>query len=382
MFKKTLGVLGASTVLILGGVAFVASAAELRAGEQPSLPKGTSINDDVYVVGGSITSSANVTGDFITAGGNILINGFVSEDLIAAGGDISILGNVGDDLRIAGGNITVGGTVGGDAVIGGGQVQITGDGIRGDLVWGGGVLQIDAPVQGDLKLGGGEVFINAPVTGNVEFHGDKLTLGSGAIIRGTLTYKTPKELTKEEGAQVLGEVIYKPRTVASDARFKEALAAVFSLAVLMGLLSRFVASLAFGLLLKRYSETIIKGALGSPLREIGRGFISLVAIPAAAIILLATVIGIPLGLLTIFAFLAFFIVAMIISPIVLGSFLHAWFVKSSHYQVNWKTILIGVFVYFILGFIPIVGWIIRCGFFLATVGAMVKLKGELVRDWR
>ena len=356
-------------------------ALELRVGEQPSISQGERILGDVYIAGASVQSSGTITGDLIAVGGSVLLNGNVSGDVMAGGGNVTLLGTVGDDVRVGGGNLIISAKIGGDLVMGGGQLQITGDGIDGDLLIGGGVVRIDAPVKGNIAIGGGEVFLNAPVTGNVEFKGDKLTFGKSAVISGNLTYRAPKAAVMEEGAVVRGETKYEPwETHRGD--YKKVAGTVISVFVLGKFFAILVCSLLLGLFFRRYAHELVQTAVARPFVEIGRGFLTLVALPIASVILLATLIGIPLGILGFISFVGILVFASIATPIVLGSIVDKWMFKKNTYEVSWRTIFFGAVLYVLLTTVPLVGWIISCGFMLLTLGAALKIKAGIVRAWR
>lgn len=367
-------------VAVLASVPLAAGAAQLTSGSQPSLPAGP-IADDVYVFGGNVSSNASVTGDLAAGGGNILINGSVSGDAAIGGGSVTVLAAIGDDLRVGGGNIMIAGSVGGDLVAGGGQVQLAGDGVGGDVLWAGGTLRIEAPVAGDLELAGGEVFINSAVTGNIVFKGDKLTFGSGARITGTVTYSSPKQAVIEEGAVVPAEMAYTPLAPKKAESFA-ALAAIFTLSLLVGIIVHFVASLIVVYFVPRYATTLLSTAFARPLAEMGRGIVVLIVMPVLAFILFVTVVGIPFGLLALVGYIALLTLTWIVAPIVLGSLVYSWIVRGSGYQVNWRTVALGAIVYALLGLIPFIGWIAVLCVTVLTLGSIVKVHWGIVQEWR
>lgn len=358
-----------------------AAAAEFRAGDQPSLASNERTAGNFYIAGGNVTSGGQVRGDLAAAGGNVLVSGPVSEDIAAAGGSITILGNAGGDMRVAGGNIIVNGQVGGDLAVAGGQVQVSGAGVGGDVLWGGGVLRIDAPVAGNLELAGGNVFINAPVRGNVHFTGEKLTLGSNAVIDGNLTYSSPKEAEVLNGAVVKGTTSYEPRP-SVRAFTKTGVLAVLSSLFLLKFIMLFASALVLGLVFKRYSATLVHTVVSQPLLELGRGFVMFAALPAASVVLLMTVIGVPLGALGLIVFGALILFASIASPIVLGSIVRRWISKSTEHDIRWTTILLGAALFTLLNAIPFVGWIAKFVILLMTAGAVTKIKWGIIQDWR
>lgn len=373
----------ASLFVALSLIPVCASAATMRAGEQPNVPASERIGDDLYMAGGNVSSSGALMGDLVVVGGNILINSAVAQDVAAGGGSITILGTVGDDVRVVGGNIIIGGGVKGDVVAAGGQTQISGSGVGGDVVWAGGSLSIDAPVVGNLKLAGDEAAIYSTIHGNVEFHGSKLTLGKGAVIDGNLTYESPKAAVMEDGAVVRGATEYKPQEVKE---FKEKAAkgvlAILSFLVLGKFLSMLAFALALGLGFHRYSTTLVRNAFADPLSEAGRGLVVLIVLPVVSVLLLCTLIGIPFGILGLLSFAALMLVASSLVAILLGSLVHAWVYKPAEYHVTWKTILAGVALSMVLAVVPVVGGFALFFLFLLALGSSTKIKWSAAKEWR
>lgn len=352
-------------------------AAEVRAGDQPSVKEEERLTEDIYIAGGNVTSAGALGADLIAAGGTVLVSGDVAADLAAAAGSVTVLGNVGDDVRAAGGNILLRSEVGGDVVLAGGQLNIGGS-IAGDLLAGGGAVRVDAPVSGNVRIGGGDVYLNSAISGNVEVYTDKLTLGKGARIAGSLTYAAGKEATMEEGAVVSGEVTFnkRERTVSVGG-----IVAIISLALIATTLSQLAAALLLGLVFRRYAVRLVETAAAKPLLEVGRGLIICIVLPVASLMLLWSLIGIPLGILGLLIFAMTIVFLWIMTPVLLGSFAYRSFF-GGEFDVNWKTILLGVFVYALLGLIPIVGWLAQFILMLLTLGAVAKMKWEIAKEWR
>ena len=372
-------------MLALGGIALLMSvplfayAAVFESGEQVNLTSGATITDNVYAVGGSITSASRIMGDLYTAGGTILVSSSVSEDLVAGGGTITVTGDVGDDLRVGGGSITVQGQVAGDVLAGGGQIHLAGSRIGGDVLAGGGMVRIDAAVAGDIRVGGGEVQINSVVTGNVEVDADRLVLGPEARIAGNLTYRSPQEATLKEGATVAGTTSYEP--TAGKEFGPGILLAIFSVAALIFLLMLGLGGLVFVLFFRRYAQEVVENAFGGPLMELGRGLLVLIAMPIISVLLLITVIGLPLGLLGLMLYAALIIFSWLMAPVLMGSLVYKWIYKGG-YVVSWKTVLLGVLVFFIIGFVPLFGGLIQFGFMLLSLGSIARLKWHIAKSWR
>ncbi len=363
-------------ILLLPVISF---ASEYRAGDQLSTGKDEIIPNDMYMAGSSITSAGEVEGDLVTGGGNIVISGNIGGDLMAGGGNVNILSDVGDDLRVGGGTVVLQGKVGGDMIVGGGQINIGGAGIGGDLIIGGGNVRIDAPIEGKLIIGGGNVYINAPVGGEVKIMADKVTLGGEALLSGNLTYKAKKELTKEDGAVVKGEINFSP--IKEKRISKVASWVIFSSFFLWKFFALLASSLLLGLIFRRYGKEIVIFAIKRPFFELGRGFLVFVAMPIISMILLWTLVGIPIGIIGLLGFVIIMVFAWIITPIILGSFVRSYFLKRE-LEISWKTILLGVFIFCLLGLIPFIGCLAQFVLVLIALGSMLAFKLQIIKEWR
>ncbi len=372
-----------SVFLILAALTVPAFAlsAEIRTGDTALHPKNETLTDDLYLLGGSITSSGIVRGDVTAFGGNILINGAVSGDVAAGGGTITILSDIGDDVRVGGGTVTIQGVVTGDIFVGAGQVTIASERVGGDVTIGGGVIQIDAPIAGDLTLGGGDVRINSVITGNVVIQAERITLGPDARINGSLTYTSPQAASLESGAAVTGETLFTKSPDVREAA-KLGLMAFFSIWFVAKMFMIFSGALVIGYVFQRFADEFVARATKSPLAEFGRGVIFFIVTPILSVLLLVTEIGIAFGVLGLLGFIGVLIVGTMLAPILIGSVLHKVIFKQHEYEVNWKTILTGTLVYFILGVIPFIGAVATFTIMLISIGAMLAITGKVLGEWR
>lgn len=359
-------------------------AAEFRTGQQPSLPSGEKTEENLYMAGGTVVSAGNANKDLLIAGGTVLASGPVADDMFVVGGNITVLGRISGDLRVGGGNIAISSDIAGDVVVGGGQITFSGKLIGGDAAIAGGSVIIGSEVKGSLKIAGGEIYINGPIGGDADIKAEKLTLGPNADIKGDLKYSAIKTVVIEEGGQVRGETVFTQLKGNKEIK-RNVVGAIFgflTLAFAAKFLMLLTAALVLGLVFRRYSKELVEKATLNPLKELGRGIITLIVLPILSVILLITVIGIPLGIIGLLSFAILSIFAMIITPIFLGALVHKWIFKKSAYTVNWKTILLGAAVYMILGLIPFLGWIAICVSVAITIGAALNIKWQVVKSWR
>lgn len=376
MKKKILGYVVVLVILVIPALSL---AAEFRSGDQPAVGNSEQIANDLYMAGGGITSAGNVTGDLVAGGGNIFVSGDVNADVTAGGGNVTILSSVGDDVRVVGGNIVIQGKVGGDLVAAGGQITLGGGGVAGDVAIGGGDIRIEAPVAGKMTIKAGSVFINGTIGGNVNIEADVVKLGSAAVISGDLTYKARRELEKDPAAVINGKVTFEERKgkMASPVAF----AAIFSAFLIWKFFAILASAMLFGLVLRRYNMELIAYAVRRPLLEIFRGLVILIAMPIISILLVATLVGIPLGILGFIGFIAMMIFACIVTPIIIGSVVYRYLSKKA-LEVSWKTILIGVLVYCLLGLIPFIGWLVQFLLMMLALGSTAAFKWRILKEWR
>ncbi len=359
----------------------LSAAAEFRAGDSPSLGASETLTDDLYIVGGSVSSAGPVKGDVVAAGGNALVNGPVSGDVIVAGGSVSVLSEVGDDIRAAGGTVVIQGAVAGDVLAAGGQVQIASSKIGGDASIAGGVVRIDAPIVGDLQIVGGDVRINAPIGGNVDIQAEQVTLGPKAIITGALTYKSPKQAVLEQGAVVRGETVYTKSPDVREAA-KLGVFAIFSIWFVAKIFMVFTGALVFAYVFQRFSKTLVREVVERPLPSIGRGIIFAIITPVVSFLLLFTIIGLSFGILGILLYIASIIMATMIVPLVAGSVAAKWLFKTPEYETNVKTVLIGTVLYLVVGLVPVIGGIVLMTAMVLSLGAALTIKMGVIREWR
>lgn len=360
----------------------VVGAADVNVGEQASVAQSTTIPDDTYLAGGSVMHSGTIRGDLAAVGGSVVISGPVSGDVLVGGGSITITGAVGDDVRFGGGTITVQGTVAGDVVGGGGQVALGGSKVGGDVVIGAGSIAIETPVAGDLLLGGGDVYINSAVDGSVRMYAERVRFGPKALIQGTLVYSSPQEAILEAGAQVKGEIRYTPVEQAVPENPASSLGALAGVWVVSKAFMMLLGALAFGYFFSRYSQELVTRVVAKPWAEGARGIVFIIVVPVLVLILLISVIGITLGLMTLFAYIAALIAVSMVAPIIVGGILYKVLFSASAYEVHWKSILLGVVILSILSILPIVGWLLKFLIYAVTLGAMLGIKWDVAQGWR
>ncbi len=360
----------ASVVMLL--VAAPVLAAEFLAPESKTDANISTLQQEVhknlYIAGGSVTVNSNTQGDLVAAGGVVTVNGNVEKDLLLGGGHVNLNAAVGENARIGGGNVSINGAVGGDLVVGGGNVTVAQKAtVGGDLVVGGGNVSIDSNVAGNVKIGGGSVTINGKVSGNVDVvASENLTFGPASEVTGKITFKGPKEAVVKPGAKV-GTINY---TVAKKGMgHKGGFIGILIVSNVFKLIMLLVAGLALAWLVPHKVAAVSHEAIARPLPNFGIGILGLILFPILGVILMVTVVGLYLGMITLLAFGLLVVVSSVLVAFYTGQLVWSWYRKDA--VVNqWRSLGTGVLVLFILGLIPIVGWIAACVLWLITMGAL------------
>lgn len=369
--KKTQWILG---VLIAGLVAAtpVLAAEFIVPGQSDpniDLASGQS-KRNLYTAGANVNIQSNTLGDLVVAGSVVDLSGNVEQDLFAAAGTLNVRGSVGGDARVAGGNVTISGPVAGDLILGGGNVIIAESAsIGGDLVLGSGNVKINGPVKGSVMVGGGNVVVNSKIEGSIRAQvSQNLVFGPRADVAGKVSYKAPKEAEFQQGSNVPNHEFNKLTNRKAERGFKGILTIAF--------LIKFVAWLIAGFLLiyfrKQWFYSVAEEVHSRPWASLGLGFAGVVLTPIALVIVLVTVVGYYVALLGFLSYLLVLAVANLLAALIVGYLILKALSKPGETTADWQVVLLGVVVWFILQFIPILGWLAMAVVFFMAAGVVVR----------
>ncbi|HED23777.1 MAG TPA: hypothetical protein ENN91_01470 [Firmicutes bacterium] len=246
-----------------------------------------------------------------------------------AGNTISIAGPIGQDYYGAANTSTVTGSVGRH--------------IRASMS----NLIVDAPVGGDMTL----------------FVGD-LSLGPRADVSGSITYTSEKEAVVDSTAIIGGSV--KRLDPPAETGTGSARHSFWSF--IRPVLSMLLAALILVLLFPVVTGGSAVKIKEKPWPSIGIGALIVFVAPLVALILMLTVFGLPVGIITILLYIALIYLVRVVSGYFLAMIVFERFGKRLH--PLWIA-LIGVFVLSLLIKIPYVGWIINLASVLFAAGAFI-----------
>jgi hypothetical protein len=375
MAKHTLA--GLATILVLTLLVIFTAvpvlAFDSRGGTTVTVASGEVVDDDLYVAGNSIIIDGTINGDLWAAGNSITVDGVVTGSVMAIGRTVNINGDVGHAVRAGGETIIVNGDVGGDAIVGCSQAHIASTAkIGGDLLFGAGNARIDGLVKGGIKGQGGEITISNGVEGNIDLEVESLTISPTANIQGNLTYTSEQEANIQSGAQIGGITTHNLPKI-EEKRAKAFPSVLFSGmgAKVLSFLMALIAGLVIILLAPRRLTSAAEAIRTRPGPSAGWGALILFVTPIAAIIACITIIGIPVGLIT----LALWGIAIYLAQIPVGLSIGRWIIGHFR-EVEGKAIMVGTLalglvILKLLGLIPHLGFFIGLAVSIFGLGAVV-----------
>lgn len=341
------------------------------------------VNDDLYISSESVEILGTINGDVYVGGGVVKIDGKINGDLIIAGGTITISGKIKDDVYIGGGNVTVSkASIGDSLLVGSGTLNIDKDSsIGGSLLTGSGMVTNNAKVGRNFFAGAGSVALDSLVGGEARIAAGEINISDKTIISKDLYYLLGEdgksELVLPQNAKVLGTIkkVETPAGMNPEVnRSKEEFKNMFGYAQGGMLLISFLGSLLVGVLaIKMYAkkaEELSNQVQGSVFSNLGIGFLILILTIPLAIVVMFTIIGAQLSMITFALFGIAVYFAKLVSVLALG--------QTISKQFGWNKInlygsfVLGLTILFTIKFIPIVGGFTSFLFTCVGLGAIFK----------
>ena len=246
-------------------------------------------------------------------------------------------------------------TFGGDVTIGAGER------VR-DVVTMGGDARVEGRAYGDVVTMGGDADIGGQVVGDVITMGGDIRVREGAEVHGALN-AMGGEVEVDDGARVHGQVRSERDPEAhedSDSIFRSGL--WHALLFLIGLAMLGTMREQLGYLRAELDARPVRSGFG--------GFFVFLAAAILGLVLCVTIIGIPVALILGVVFVVAMLIGWTTSALWLGSVLPIKALKDRPvHQLG-----AGIFLLFVLGEIPSVGWLVSAAALLAGLGAVTATR--------
>lgn len=333
-------------------------------------------------------TNANVADDIFALGGDVIFESVSAKGVIAAGRSLSLKGITADDLIVGGGRMDVSGDIKDDVIAAVcpfcpimGRLHLTnGMQIGDDARLAGRDIAVDGRIGGDLYAAAQQFRLSGEVVGNARIEADRIALTPGARIGGDLLYTSQTKPEVADGAVIAGQV----RQVESQLPFAEGLPESWIWYGVLAVIGFVLAILLLGVALQLVAPGLLSNAVATvqakPWATLGRGLVLVLLVPIAIALLMASVIGIPIGMVTAAAFVVLVALAFVAIAYCIGLYVRRLFGRQdvptgSGSRILWTSL--GIFILLIIGLIPFIGWAIGVLAMIAGLGAVISQLGPV-----
>ena len=339
-----------------------ASATEFRKGDRITIGKDEVVHSDLYVAGGQIRIGGTIEGDLVVAGGDVEVSGHVAGDMLSASGQVRMTGQVDGSIRGYAGNITIKGKVGRNVMTFGGDVNIDHDAaITGSVTTGSGRLSLDGHVGRDLLAFAGQANLSGSIDGSAKIRGGELNIDSSTVIKGPVEFEGDREPQVSPQATLGSPVRFVKRTTGPNYSNPH-----YYVWQVIWMAAFILYGLVLYSLMPKFSQEAVKSAeqYGA---AAGLGVLVLFGVPIAACIACVTVVGLFIGVSTLFVWWASVYFAQVVVGTVVGQWLMG---RTSEFWPVVGRMAVGVVIVRLCTTIPGVGGWVKFVAVLWGIGAI------------
>ena len=335
-------------------------------------PDTAIIHDDLVITGGNIKLDGIVEGDIISACRSLVQNGLILGSLNAVSQDLDVLGEVKGSVRGFAQNINVNGKLGRNLLVFCYTLDVKPDAeIEKDITAFCGKMTLDGKLGGSLKGAVGELIISGVVNGDVSIEAEKITLMPTARIEGDFKYESEKEAKIESGAQVSGETVWTEIDTEKEKKPKSIFTGKSIIMEMLFLLALMVTGIVLTLIFKKNAQQAKQAISNYFLKTLGLGFVFMVCIPIAILILLITILGIPIAIIALFVYAILVYIAKIPVATFVGEKILKALGKQGEPSLIWS-MLLGLVVLTLVLNIPYLEWPIYFVVLFTGFGAIIS----------
>jgi len=335
-------------------------------------------------------TDANVADDIFSVGRNVIFDTVSAKNIVAGGMSLSLKGITAENLIGGGGQMDVSGDIKDDVVAAVcpfcpvmGRLHLTnGLQIGDDARLAGRDIAVDGRIGGDLYAAAQQFRLSGEVVGNARIEADRIALAPGARIGGDLLYTSQTKPEVADGAFIAGQV----RQVESQLPFAEGLPESWIWYGVLAVIGFVLAILLLGAALQLAAPGLLSNAVATvqakPWATLGRGLVLALVVPIAIALLMASVIGIPIGMVTAAGFVVLVALAFVAITYCIGLYVRRLFGRQgvptgSGSRILWTSL--GILILMIVGLIPFIGWAIGILAMIAGLGAVISQFGPIFR---
>lgn len=343
-------------------------AAEYKAGETVTIPIGETIAEDLFVGARQVHIEGRIQGDVYAGGEQLIVNGQVTQDVQAGSRSLTITGTVGDDVLFFGQELLIEGDIVGDVTAFGARVYLSPSAvIHGDVTIAVGKLELDGgEIKGSLKGRAGTAFLNGTIGEDTDLEVESIIYGPDSQTLGETELTLNKPLDRDQAGQV-------PDNTKIVVKVQERR---FPFGAIFGKLWSIAAALIIGLVMvlffKPTTRDFLDFAKTGILPNTGLGFVYLVVIPVAVLILFILVLTIPVALIVTALYLIALYLGSILASLSIGDRFMERFSKQPTSRGLILPLIIGVIAIKLITAIPFIGWLIGLVVICYGLGSLIN----------
>ncbi|OLC94863.1 MAG: hypothetical protein AUH86_13415 [Acidobacteria bacterium 13_1_40CM_4_58_4] len=303
---------GLCAALVLPGAA---AGSEIRKGDSVGVPQEETINGDIFLFGDRVRIDGTVKGDVFLFGHDATVSGHVEGDVIGFAQQLQVNGQVDGNIRAFTNTLTIRGNVGKNVLTFDETVNFEPAAkVGGSMTIFVENLSLDGSLGRDLLIFGKHLSVSGKVRGGIRMKGNALTINAGAEVDGPIRYEGENPAEVSTQAKLASPVEF--HQLEHKPRYMRAHYYVWRV-IWTGAFILF--GMVLVLLMPKFAEDTVRAAelYAAP---IGLGVLVLFGVPIAAVIACVTVVGIPLGVLT----LGFWFLMLCCAELVVGTVVGNW----------------------------------------------------------
>lgn len=354
-----------------------ADAAIKVTGAEYSVKKEDKITENLYVTSSSINFLGSSTKDVFLIGRDVYVDGNIDGDLFVVAKNAVVNGTVGGDVRIASATYTSRAKIKGDLVVLAGENFLSEElSVESDSMFFGGTVDTKgATFTGETNIVSGRAIIEGEFNENVTVSAQDVTLGEIKVGDQTeIDYYSPKTAIEKSPNEGVNIQYNKTGTWKDNGIIKHSFLVFVSFWTVLRFVTTMIIIFFFTYGFRNFTRSMSVRATDHPWKSMLFGFVVVVGIPIAVLLLLISLVGLPIGVLLALVYIMLFVVRYAVMSIVLGAFIKrnaGW--DASDGIINFWYSILGLIILTILQFIPYIHAIASIVLTLIAFGAVAAV---------
>ena len=253
-------------------------------------------SDIQFLAGRNVRIKAKVADDVFAAGRDVTFENATVENAVTAGYDVELRGGTATDMIAAAANLRIAGAIEDDLVAAARSMRISSQGsVGGDARLAGETIDVDGRIGGSVRAAARRVTITGEIGGKADLLAHRIVIASGATIAGDLIYRSDAKPEIAEGATIRGEIRQVDMKVPDVRSVGRAILGIGLLILVSWALAAFVLIAIIQLALPTMISDAAERLQAHPWSNLGRGIVIHVLAVAVAGLLFSSIVGIPIA---------------------------------------------------------------------------------------